>query len=447
MEQMTHRVRLLQSLFLSALLSSATPIGAHGQPADADSSPDAPPEFVLGGSLRTRGEYRYDFKFSPDTPGNTDNFILHQLRLSLRWRPSSSFETFIEGQDAGIHGAKSVDDDSTPNIFHDRIDLHQAYVSYSPALGEAPVSIKLGRQKLALGAERLVGPLEWVNTARAFDGIRLTLGEEKSTLWQGFAMRAVPVDPNGFNSWAPSGNRHANSSLYGIYLSDSALIARLKIEPYYLFRYENGFNDEVHTVGTRLIGTHARWDWNTDAALQFGRFGGLEHRAFAAHAGAGVMLAAAHRLRLALGYSYAQGDDDGTDDEHDTFDNLFPTNHGFYGYMDFFALQNLHNLEVAVSGIPADGVETRLAFHNFWLAESSSDAWYNAGLGVIRPAASEDVSSYVGSELDLTLAFTLLNKQLGLLLGYSHFFTGDYVSETGDSADADYVYLQGKYTF
>jgi len=32
-------------------------------------------------------------------------------------------------------------------------------------------------------------------------------------------------------------------------------------------------------------------------------------------------------------------------------------------------------------------------------------------------------------------------------LGYSHFFPGDFVKETGPAPDVDFLYLQVQYTF
>jgi hypothetical protein len=44
---------------------------------------------------------------------------------------------------------------------------------------------------------------------------------------------------------------------------------------------------------------------------------------------------------LALGLYYASGDGDPSDKNHNTFVNLHPTNHKFYGAMDFLSRQNL----------------------------------------------------------------------------------------------------------
>ena len=54
---------------------------------------------------------------------------------------------------------------------------------------------------------------------------------------------------------------------------------------------------------------------------------------------------------------------------------------------------------------------------------------------------SPGASSYAGSEVDLTLTYAP-EKWLGFMAGYSHFFAGSYLSDTGASSDADFAYVQ-----
>ena len=52
------------------------------------------------------------------------------------------------------------------------IDLHQAFV-FIGNHKEFPVSVKLGRQELVYGDQRLVGHLRWNNNARTFDAVKV----------------------------------------------------------------------------------------------------------------------------------------------------------------------------------------------------------------------------------------------------------------------------------
>ena len=65
--------------------------------------------------------------------------------------------------------------------------------------------------------------------------------------------------------------------------------------------------------------------------------------------------------------------------------------------------------------------------------------------GVVRPGGGSS-SKEIGSEIDLTLKYKFDRHLLGLL-GYSHFFAGDFIEDTGASSDIDFLYAQVQYTF
>jgi hypothetical protein len=48
--------------------------------------------------------------------------------------------------------------------------------------------------------------------------------------------------------------------------------------------------------------------------------------------------------------------------------------------------------------------------------------------------------------VDFTVTWNV-NKHLQVEGGYSHFFAGDYLADTGPSDDADFGYVQAKLTF
>ena len=76
------------------------------------------------------------------------------------------------------------------------------------------------------------------------------------------------------------------------------------------------------------------WDWEFEGVGQIGDRGPLDHASFAIHGEAGYTFAdTMWTPRVALGYDFSPGDDDPTDGDNETFDNLFPTNHIHYGQM------------------------------------------------------------------------------------------------------------------
>ena len=113
----------------------------------------------------------------------------------------------------------------------------------------------------------------------------------------------------------------------------------------------------------------------------------------------------------------------------------------YYGYVDFFALQNLRNAEVTVEATLPRRITLRVALQDFVLLSPGVDAWYNVGGAVVHRADDAAISSHVGNELDITVRFPL--GPVGLEVGYGRFFGGAYVRDANFAADtADFFYLQ-----
>jgi hypothetical protein len=419
--------------------------GSVTVPSRNGSAQAAPPPkvFTVGASVRLRTEIRDDFKFGSTDPGNDEQFLLTQLRVNATWNLATRATVFVEIQDARIFGEEGIDQVATPNIFADELDLHGAYLQVDLSSGQLPVDLTVGRQKFNLGAQRLVSSLEWVNTARVWDGIRLDLGRTDERTLNVFASKLVPVNPREFNWHDLTGNRMFDSYFYGAYFTDFGLVPGGQLEAYWLFRHRSEAGDGVQTLGGRLTATRDAWDVELEAAVQFGTWGDETHRGSMLHAALGYTAIDLNASRFGVAYNFGSGDGDPNDGTHSTFDNLYPLNHAFYGYMDFFALQNLHNVEATFNTGFGGGFAARVAYQGFWLVHQNTDAWYNAGAGVVRQA-TQDVASHVGGEIDITLKRSLWQGRVSLEGGYGRLLAGEYVRSTGPSADADFFYLQIK---
>jgi hypothetical protein len=161
-----------------------------------------------------------------------------------------------------------------------------------------------------------------------------------------------------------------------------------------------------------------------------------------------------------LEYAHGSGDSNPQDGKHETFDNLYPTNHRFYGYMDFLSLQNLHNVRGILQLKPHKRVSMALEGHGFWLADTHDSLYNAAGVprGGVGPTATGNgyginpgYSNFVGTELDFIAGYAL-SRFAQLEAGYGHFFVGDYVQSSLSapgfgSKDADFIYVQATLTF
>ncbi len=426
---------------------------------------DAFSHWDIGGQARARFEYRDGFGILGQ-PGSVDflksgadtenSYLLLREKVHVGYAPADWLGGFVEARDSSSHG-----DERNPNVEADTFDLHQGYVTLGG--GKAfPVQAKVGRQELSYGDERLVGAFDWNNLGRVFDAGKLHYQADK--FWvDAFSGHLVLPDDDTWNS--PNDEEWFS----GIYAS-SKCVPIQTTDAYFLARNANRDSTratassapaggatarDIYTLGLRaksLPGQLKGWDYSFEAAGQAGNFAPTadaerqDHLACAAHLGGGYTWEqTVGTPRLGVEYNFASGDNDPNDDEHGTFDNLFPTNHKFYGYMDMVAWQNIHNIRLTGSLKPLKKLSLSLDYHLFWLADTEDQFYQASGSRRAAPyGVNPGAGSYVGSEIDLVGTYTF-TKWAGAQVGYGHFFRGDYVKDTLSavgSQDADFVYAQ-----
>src|SRR5690606_37712531 len=104
------------------------------------------------------------------------------------------------------------------------------------------VAVRVGRQELVFGEQRLVGHVGWANAARSFDAGRVTVRASGLQL-DLFAASVVRIAPN---AWDRSG--HGNR-FHGAYASMSSLVPRATVEPYVFWRGDRGLTTETGGIG------------------------------------------------------------------------------------------------------------------------------------------------------------------------------------------------------
>ena len=234
-----------------------------------------------------------------------------------------------------------------------------------------------------------------------------------------------------------------NEFFSGLYFSSQAIpFQTTDLYAFHLHEENAAGVSNFVTFGTRHKGDPTKlcgWDYTVELVGQMGQLNGKSLTAYAYHLEGGYnWLKTPWKPRLALEYSAGSGDSNPNDGHAHTFQNLFPTNHPPYGFMDLFSWQNMQNVALRLAANPTAKTKTTLDFHSFWLT-TTGDAWYRAnGTTTVRPV-SPNANSHAGCEMDLTVS-TKLTPHLDLLLGYSHFFAGAYLAATGPSDDADFGY-------
>ena len=149
--------------------------------------------------------------------------------------------------------------------------------------------------------------------------------------------------------------------------------------------------------------------------------------------------------RLALGFDWATGDHDPADAQHNTFNQLFPLGHKYFGWLDQVGRQNILGPHIMLTFKPCKPVKMAIAYHQFFL-DHNDDALYNAAGAPARRDTFGNSGSAVGGELDLTVAWNV-DRHQKVLFGYSHLRPGSFIDHTGDNDEVDLIYLQYVFTF
>ena len=289
--------------------------------------------------------------------------------------------------------------------------------------GEARTGVKyLDWVKKRRLQERLIGNWDWVNVGRRYDGIAVGFGGEKARI-DAFGFRPLQggINYNDAYEW------FTNLVIYGGSVTSlyDQLIPKSEVQVFYIY-YDDSRpatranptvvdgDIKISTIGASWLVGDERDDLLAWFAYQFGDWGVEPQEALAFLFEVGRSVGSSGKFRL--GYAQASGDDTDThgsviptDDKHKSFYNLLPTNHKWYGAMDYNAFSNLRTLYVTYNHTFNQQWSGRAALHGFNLF-NRRDAWYggsgpfnDAALGYAgrRSSGENFQSSKIGQELDV----------------------------------------------
>jgi hypothetical protein len=282
--------------------------------------PYGPSYLSFGGELRERFESYLNPNFGIHAP-KADAYLLHRLLLNTDLQVTNYVRAFVQLGNLERLGDRGV----TSSTDIDHFDLMQGFIDLHPPspLGDAPV-IRIGREELLFGYQRLIAVREGPNVRRDFDGFRLhdTIDDVSIDL---LAVRPVADAEDVFDDHA-----NPNQSLWGGYLT-LPVGPVLKSDVYWL-NYQNDAakfrgltgSEQRHTFGARLFGEVDGFDWNGEVALQTGRFRGRDIRADMLAGIAGYTFTGTPLLpRIGIETNFASGDNSHSS-SIGTFNAMFP---------------------------------------------------------------------------------------------------------------------------
>jgi hypothetical protein len=232
---------------------------------------DASVWLTMGGQLRERGEYFRHFLFGSSQPEDTDAYLLSRVRLSADLHVTPYFRMFVEGKSAFALDRDLVGGRTTS--FVDEFDLLNGFADIELPLGDrASVTLRGGRQELMFGSQRLVGPGDFTQVPRTFEG---GMGIIRVADWtvSSFWAQPVVVDKYRFNTST------SDQRFFGVFATGPLHLLPVNLDLYWLdadnaaatFNGTAG-RERRHTFGGRTWGRIGQTglDFEVEGAAQVG---------------------------------------------------------------------------------------------------------------------------------------------------------------------------------
>ncbi len=422
---------------------------------------------TLGGEMRQRFEHYSGFGVSNGSvDGRADSYYLARYLLHADLHAGDAFRVFFQ-----LKGNTELGRRGGPRPTYDRddFDVHQAFFDVRlpvalPPDGDTTMLVRLGRQELAYGDDRLIDIREGPNVRQSFDAARVSLQNPGFKANALFA-RAVATNKGVFDD----GYDLQQAEIWGLYSTISLPFLRRPhssdlpaLDLYYLgYDRQNGAFDQSarggfttpapghetrHSLGGRLHGTvfplgegvlTGEFHYDVEGIYQFGRFGGTAISAYEASLDIGYYFKALpFGPNLSLRVDVASGDGNARDHRLGTFNPLFPKGI-YFSEPSFIGPENLIALHPVVDWHLHKAVGLMTTVIAYWRQDTGDGIYTFTGAPALpgspvpaMPAGGRvpGGSRYIGTEADAWLEWGI-NRHLSFDLSYSHFFAGAYARD------------------
>jgi hypothetical protein len=204
----------------------------------------------LGGQARGRGEYYNQYLFGASRPQASDAYLLSRFRLSADLHVTPYFRMFAEGRasfalDRDLEGGRTTS-------YVDEFDLMNSFADIMIPFGEqASVTLRGGRQELLFGSQRLVGPGDFTQVPRTFNGTsgrehRQTLGVRT---WGKIGQTNLDFEVEGAGQFGSVGNGSVAAGMFTAVLGYTVPV-HWSPRVYLEFDYASGDKSPGGNVGT-----------------------------------------------------------------------------------------------------------------------------------------------------------------------------------------------------
>ncbi|RKR05060.1 alginate export protein [Flavobacterium sp. 90] len=385
---------------------------------------EKPKAFLFFGA-ENRTQYQY-FKNEnwDEATRDDDGFILNRALFYGDLKIGSSFRLFSQ-----LQSSTSISRLDPNPLEENPLDLHQLFFD----VRVRNCSLRMGRQELYYGSQRLISVREGPNSRQSFDALKIIYQKNDLSV-DAFYSYYVKNRFGHFNDKIDS-----NTKLFGLYTSIKRIKYLNNIEAYFLNfkKSESTYNtfsgqENRNTVGSRIWGNYSNWNYDIEGAYQFGNFDTKSIKAWTFSINNSFTYLLNKRIqKIGFKTEYISGDKIQNDGAIQTFNPLFPRG-AYFGLAALIGPSNLIDMHPFLEFQLTQKLNFYVDYDMFWRA-SKNDAIYQPN-GTVLFESSNATSKKIGNQLGASFEYTF-NKYLNFTLEGTWFNSGSFIKDVSNGKD------------
>ena len=380
----------------------------------------------IGFWIRERGEYFSNPDFSDHVSGNAylmQRYFLHaDLHLGERFRFFGELaSSLVNGRNGGPRAT----------LDEEKMYVHQGFFDFGLwKSGDDSLTLRVGREEVALGSENFVSTRDGRNIRRSLDGLRLTWVKGD---WNVELMALRPTLENA--DYFDDPPNHSSSFWTAYAVHPLGLLPHGNVDLYYMgldnksvrFDGKGTGREQRETIGTRLWGRTPHWDYTDEFTYQWGWFRSGDIHAWAISTEHGYRIEDAHlKPRFALRAVAFSGDQNPSSHDVGTFNSIYEKG-PYFSYAELFARRNLVALQPSAELKLSKSVLLTFNPAFFW-RESTSDGLYTVGNAVVFSGVKAN-GRYITTQASTQVRWQM-TRNIAWFTEYGHFFPGEFLKQT-----------------
>jgi hypothetical protein len=385
--------------------------------------------------LGAGGEIRYQYQWFKnenwgESPPDNDGFLLTRYLIHADLHAGKHFRTFVQLQSSFANGKA----EPPSAVDENQLDLHQGFADLSILLHPSrSLTLRLGRQELLYGSQRLVAVRDGPNNRQSFDAAKLLYTGrywKADLFFSHYVHSRQLIFDDGFNK---------DTKFWGAYFVYNKAALLKNIDLYYLGLWRNnatfdeGHGKELrHSIGSRIWGALFNWRYDIEGLYQFGNFSDGKIRAWTFSVNAGYKF---NHIKFepeaGIKTELISGDAAYDDNKLQTFNPLFPKG-AYFGLVSLIGPANLMDLHPSLSMNLTKRLLLNIDCDIFW-RYSKHDGIYGPNVALIYTGQNSSHKS-IGRQYATDLVYTP-NNFLYLRGEFTWFKAGDFLKDAGPGKD------------